>query len=227
MTVNRFVFASLIAVSSIIGLTGTIHQSIAQTIRNTPNQKPLQNREVTKLKKVMKEEIETVLGLAGLDKIVKPPEFDQQLQNYRAKLAKVNPEVTPFLGNWIQNWEMSEPALAIAIFPSRIKGQICVIEYQDNQNYLIPPEEKRPPNPLPKFSTLKIRNRQGQTSNLRLHRSLISKNGSGYAGEVEFMGVAIAKTKLRLYASQGIPKLDSDLPKQILQKFQANQCQQG
>jgi hypothetical protein len=227
MTVNRFVFTSLIAVSSIIGLTGTIQQSTAQTIRNTPNQKPLQNREVTKLKKVMKEEIDTVLGLAGLDKIVKPPEFNAQLQNYRAKLAKVNPEVTPFLGNWIQNWEMSEPAFTIAVFPSRIKGQVCVIEYQDNQNYLIPPEDKRSPNPLPKFSTLKILNRQGQISNLRFHRSLISKNGSGYGGEVEFMGVAIAKTKLRLYASQGIPKLDSDLPKQILQKFQANQCQQG
>jgi hypothetical protein len=227
MTVNRFVFSCLVAASSIIGLTGTIHQSTAQTIRNTPNQKPLQTREVTKLKKVMKEEIDTIFGLAGLDKIPKPLEFNTQLQNYRAKLVKVNPEVSPFLGNWVQNWEIFQPALTIAVFPSVIKGQVCIIESQDNQSYIIPPEEKRPPNPLPKFSTLKIRNGQGQISNLQLHRSLISKNASGYAGEVEFMGVAIAKTKLRLYASQGIPKLDSDLPKQIVQKFQANKCQQG
>lgn len=236
LNMNRFNFPIVrlsILLSFILSSSvGTLFQpsveasTRANKTKPAPNQKPLTARELGKFQKLTQQQIQTTLDLAGLGKIVQPPIFDVKLRSHRAKWAKTNAAIAPFLGSWMNNWEMFLPSYRMAVFPSQVKGQVCVIEYQDNTSYIIDPESSRPPNPPPRFFTLKIRNQQAQTSQLRLHRSLIRNVNSGYGGNVEFMGVAIGKKDVRLYASQGIPKLDSGLPKNILQQFSANKCQQ-
>ncbi|BAZ42751.1 hypothetical protein NIES4101_87210 [Calothrix sp. NIES-4101] len=209
-------------------LTITFNQTaIAKKIPSKNSSKTIQvfkPNELAKLQKKMKEEMQATLDLAGLGKIVKPPTFDANLQPYRAQWSKVNPQIAPFLGYWMNNWEMFQPAVTMVVFPSTVKGQVCMIEYQDNENYIIYPGEPRPPNPMPRFYTLKINQGQGQQGKFRLHKSLISKNN--IPGDMEFLGIAIGKQKVQLYASKGIPKLDSSLPTEVIQKFKANQCRE-
>ncbi|MDJ0677679.1 MAG: hypothetical protein QNJ36_20225 [Calothrix sp. MO_167.B42] len=180
----------------------------------------LQKHEIAEFQALMGSEIQTTLGLAGLGKIAQPPKLPVTLKLYRAKWSKVDPEIAPFLGFWVNYWELFEPYFAIAIFPSTIKGQVCLIEYQDNgHHYTPPPGETLPPNPPPRFSTVTIVKGQALSSKLQTHKSLII-----HKGEIEFIGTIKGEQKLQVYASQSIAKLDSQISPQIMQQFNNHKC---
>ena len=82
--------------------------------------------EIARFQVLMAESVRNILGLWGLNKITSAPQFPPALTAYRQTWSKLNPEVVPFLGFWVNDWEMFKPSLAIAIFPSTIKGQICL-----------------------------------------------------------------------------------------------------
>ncbi len=180
----------------------------------------LQKHEVAKFQALMGSEIQTTLDLAGLGKISQPPKLPVTLKLYRAKWSNVDPDIAPFLGFWVNDWEMFQPYFAIAVFPSTIKGQFCLIEYQDNgHHYTPPPGETLPPNPAPRFFTVKIVKGQAVTSKLQIHKSLIIQKG-----EIEFIGTMKGGQKLQVYASASIAKLDSQLSPQIMQQFKIHKC---
>jgi hypothetical protein len=187
--------------------------------QNTKSTQLWQKQEITKFKALMEEDIQTTLGLSGLGKLPEPPKLPVDLKSYRTTWSKVNPGVTPFLGFWVNDWEMFQPHFAIAIFPSTIKGQICLIEYQEDGSDTPPPGETAPPNPSPRLSTAKIVNGQITTSNLQSHKSLIVQKG-----DMEFLGTVKGKQEVKIYAAKAIPKLNPQLSPQILQQFKTHKC---
>ncbi len=187
---------------------------------NNINRNLLTQNEISKFQFLIKQEIQTTLELAGLGKISEPPKLPTTLKAYRKTWSKVDPEIAPFLGLWVNDWEMFQPDVVIAIFPSTIKGQICVIAYQDNGHYYTPPPGGIfPHNPPPRFSTVKIVKGQAIANKLRIHKSLITQKG-----EIEFIGTVKGKSNLQLYASKSIANIDSQFSSQIIQQFKTNQC---
>ena len=195
--------------------------------RQPIKQETLTRREFAQFKRSMQQEVEQNLALAGLNKLPYPPEYSNSLKLYRAAQSKVAPATAPFLGLWVNSWEPYPPYFSIAVFPSKIKNRVCIVEEQDNegQGYQPPPGETIPPNPPPKFSTARIVRGQVVGQGLWLDRSLIKIAQSLVdSDQFEFLGAVHKGKQLRLYASKQVAELDSKLPQQILQDFKANQC---
>lgn len=185
-------------------------------------------QDVNRLRQQMQEQIDTDLGLAGLDKIGLPPAVPQDLQTYRAKWTRVNPEIAPFLGQWVKDWEIFPPSFELLIFPSRVKGRICLIEFRYNDRPAggYAPGETVPPNPAPRFSAITLSKGQGRDSYLHLHKGLIKRAAASWTVQqhrMEFLGVVTPEQTVRVYAAKAIADLNS-IPASLKSLFQAYQC---
>lgn len=185
-------------------------------------------QELNQFRQQMQAQIDTDLGLAGLNKAGLPPALPQDLQTYRAKWARVNPEIAPFLGQWVKDWDIFPPSFELAVFPSRIKGRLCLIEFRYNDRPAggYAPGEAIPPNPAPRFSVITLRNRQGSNPYLRLHKGLIKTAEASWTVQkhrMEFLGVVTPEQTVRVYAAKAIADLNS-IPASLKQPFQASQC---
>ncbi len=190
-------------------------------------QQPLNITEVTKLRKMMDQDVDTIRNLVGLDKIQSPPVPSKELILYRAKWRDANPDITPYLGLWTNEWEMFPPFFSLSIFPSTIKNKLCIIEYQDNQyqSYGPFPGETIPPNPPPIFSTVTMVNGEFVGDRLHLHPDLLIKTQfEGMDQSIEFLDPIITGNSLRLYAAKTVPSLAKNIPTEIMQKFTDHQC---
>lgn len=148
------------------------------------------------------------------------------MKSYRKIQSQINQETAIFLGLWVNDWELFPPFYSLAIFPTKTKGKVCIIQYQDNQyrDYGSFPGETIPPNPPPQFFTAKVVKGQIVTSGLSLDRSLIKKIKYPQNQEVEFLAVVDRAQNLRLYGVKSAPKLEKNFPKKLLQDFRNNGC---
>lgn len=181
--------------------------------------------EITQYRQTMQAEIASDLGLAGLDKISLPPLYPSALDAHRAKWRQQDPEVADFLGLWVNDWQMFQPDFSLAIFPSAVKGQVCLIEQQDNGHHDSPvPGETLPATPPARLSTVKISQGQGIGNPLQLSRTLISRSQLDGKKQIEFLGTVNAQKQLQIYAAKSVAELDPALPAEIAQQFKAQQC---
>lgn len=198
---------------------------------NAPKLKQPTSVELFRLRQSLNEQIETTFGLVGVGKMTPPPAYAPSLRAYRAKWFRTQPEISAYLGLWVQEWETFPPYYSMAVFPSGVRGRMCVVEYHRNDNLdgSSPlPDGAPPPNPDPKFSIVTIDRGRGATVDLRLDRSLLIKRRASWGGQdIEFLGVIRANNRVQLYASQQVAVLDQTLAPEILQQFRANQCIEG
>lgn len=215
----------LLLVSGGIGL-GAVSDLVPMTMAaQTGEPKPLTRRQLAKYQKTFQQQIESILNLVGLGKLSRPPEFSETLQAYRNERAKSDPDTAAFLGLWVNEWEPFPPFLFLSIFPSEVKGKVCIIEYIDTQDPNPIPGEKQPPNPPPKFSTARIIRGQLVGEQLWLDKSLIRQVKEEWmTTPIEFLGAVNRQKELQLYASKKVAELDPILPAEVLEAFKTNRC---
>lgn len=219
----KTVLLTLAIVTTLWGLRSVVYSEPAVS---SPGRSPLTTSQLTKFKKETQRQVSDVLNLAGLDKLAPLPPYSNGLKQFRSKWQRIDAETAPFLGLWVQEWQLFPPYYSLAIFPSNVKGQVCIVEVQDLQfRDYAPPGEKIPPNPPPRFSIAKVSRGQGVGERVRFDRTLITRTRDVRNVEVEFLGVVTPQNEVQLYGSKAMPQLDPRWPANVLQQFKANQCQ--
>ena len=222
---SRFAMLGMVLLSA-VGGSSVQAMPVASPVLKQPT-----SVELFRLRQSLNEQIETTFGLVGLGKMTAPPAYAPSLRAYRAMWFRTQPEISAYLGLWVQEWETFPPYYSMAVFPSKVRGRMCVVEYHRNDNLdgSSPlPDGAPPPNPDPRFSIVTISRGQGATAYLRLDRSLLSKRRASWrAQDIEFLGVIRANNRVQLYASKQVAVLDQTLTPVILQQFRANQCTDG
>lgn len=223
ISLRQFVWA--IAILSVTANALTLDFALAKPPATVP-QRLLTLSEIRIFKRAMQQQIKASLDLVGLGKANgQPPLYSNQLKTFQASWAKVDPAVAPFIGNWVWNWDTFPPNYRLSVFPSQTPGKVCLIEVDTGYDVDAMPVPKEFDLP-PKFSTARITKAGGLGTRWRLHRSLIRLTQSqvGEPGNIEFLGAVTLQNQLRVYASAGVPVLNSTLPAPLLQQFQANHC---
>ncbi|OLP16917.1 hypothetical protein BST81_18155 [Leptolyngbya sp. 'hensonii'] len=208
--------------------------AIAATPPKTTPPRSLTAAEIKTWKRQMLEQITNDLELSGLGKQPFPPFYPAELTAYRARWARINPEAAPFLGLWVNHWNLFPPEYALTVFPSKMRGQICIVAYQNNQYADGPPVpgEEVPPNPPPRLSVIKLTRGQGVGNGLWVDRTLIIRTKRDWMKDwVEVLGVVKPQKQIQIYASQGIarfngkplPNLEPPSPT-LIKQLQAAHC---
>ncbi len=179
-------------------------------------------REIRAIRVQANQTIETSLGIAGVGKSGSPPAIAPELTAYRRQWSQRDAAIAPFLGQWVWDWDTFPPYYQLTIFPSAVKGRVCLVK-TGTQLVDANPVPKEVPI-APTFAIVQIKGRQGTSSQMRLSRELIFSQGS-FKGTIEWMVVAGAKTQHQVYASKAVPRLDPTWPAAIQTQFKQNQCQ--
>ncbi len=168
--------------------------------------------------------IQADLDLAGLGKIsgVGKP-ISPELTQFRQDWAAVDPEVAPFLGYWVRDWNLY-PHDFMWIFPSTVPGQVCLVRYRQTETETVPFEVIITP---PEFSVALVKDGQLLGPDTQTARSLIRPTpASAYVPyAIEFLGTVEANGNLLLYAAQQPPTFDPTWDAELQQKLDAFQCQ--
>ena len=174
-----------------------------------------------RLQEVMRQEIDNVLGLAGLNKIEMPPFYSQDLQEYRQ--SQPNPNIAPFLGYWVREWEIFPPYSSLMIFPSELENHLCIIEevYDYGEYYDLERQVRSA-----RFEFVSIEGERAIGSAFVLDRDLISLETNPLGEEkIEFLGIVNSQTNEfeGLYTSSSISVYEP-FNSEIQQQFEANGC---
>ncbi|GAB4215471.1 MAG: hypothetical protein OHK0012_15670 [Synechococcales cyanobacterium] len=90
---------------------------------------PLSTSEVSTLTTEAQTQGQTWFDLAGLDKMMRPPAFSEELQAFRAEWQVSNPIIAPYLGRWHDGASAGQ-LYTLTIFPAETPDQVCVLEYR-------------------------------------------------------------------------------------------------
>jgi hypothetical protein len=167
------------------------------------------------------------MGLLELDKLNSPSIADSDLIAYRKTRTKIDAETSAFLGTWANDWELFPPFYSLKIFPSQVKGRVCILEEIDNnyRYYGSPPDEIIPPNPTPKLSIATIDRGKLTGDRWRSDRTLMTETQrEGINEKIEFFAAIDWQDGLRLYTAKTQPRLTADLPRSISEKFKTYRC---
>jgi tetratricopeptide (TPR) repeat protein len=188
---------------------------------------PLNSDQIQTFRQQMQEQIETIIGLLGLGKLNYPSIADSDLIAYRKTRTKIDADTASFLGTWDNDWELFPPFHSLKIFPSQVKGRICLLEAIDNnyRQYGSAPGEIISPNPTPKLSIAKIDRGKLAGSRWRGDRTLMEETQSEIIeNKIEFLAAINWQDGLQLYSAKTLPHLTADLPRSISEKFKTYQC---
>lgn len=177
----------------------------------------------------MQRDIKTSLDLVGLGKTRGyPPDYSSRLRTYRSGWAKADPEVAPFLGQWVWNWDTFPPDYTVTVFPSTSKGKVCLLEQNVGYDVNAVPVPKEVVLP-PRLSTAQVSRGSGTGALFQFDRALIQRVKLDWTPrEVEFIAMVDRQNKKhQVYASKDVPILPGNLPEAILKGFKANGCLSG
>ncbi|HSM84488.1 MAG TPA: hypothetical protein VLS96_22570, partial [Nodosilinea sp.] len=149
----------------------------------------------------LSERIDSELALAGLGKIInlgKP--IAPELEQYRQDWAMVNPQVAPFLGTWVRDWNLM-PHDVTTVLPSNLPGQVCLVRYRQMETETVPLTTYTTP---PEFSVALVVDGQLLSDTVQTATALIRFTPSSpyLPYDVEFLGTVEADGELRLLAAQ-------------------------
>jgi hypothetical protein len=189
---------------------------------------PLNNSDLLHIKSAAKQQIDQSLGLAGVGKLGPPPKLDKPLQSFRNQWAKTNPTVTPFLGLWYDYGFTLYPSY-LSIFPSRVRGQVCVLEFTPQQTVAaeVLVEE------FLSLSTAKVINGQLLSSRLRADKSTIVQTDfdNGYPVDydytAEFLPVLWQNGGIGIVASYSPPQLPPEFPQDLTSQVKQELSNRG
>ncbi|HEY9627351.1 MAG TPA: hypothetical protein V6C84_08620 [Coleofasciculaceae cyanobacterium] len=173
---------------------------------------PLTTAEFSQLMAGARNDAQSWLDLAGLNKLVAPPPISAELAAFRQEWRSKNPEVAPYLGTWRDDGG-SGVTYYLSVFPSNTPRQVCLLEFR--QELRAAPEDLIAEEIL-SLSTATASNGQLLGSRLRTAASAFfqSKFHTGY--DVEFMGVV--GSPLPGLASLSPPALPTDFPQEVVQE---------
>lgn len=186
----------------------------SQSARPNLNVVPKQNlaalppRQLSDLNTAIQQISQSWLDLAGLGKVSNPPAFPPDLAKYRQSWRTKQPNVARFLGTYRDDGQRGQ-VYSLSIFPSRIRDQICIIEFSPKLDQGLPDLA------LPEIlvvSKANYRNRQLLGNRLRSATSVILPKTSFNGDRVEFLGISDRQNQPRLFAASGLPKFPDDVP---------------
>ncbi|NJN24393.1 MAG: hypothetical protein HC810_08440 [Acaryochloridaceae cyanobacterium RL_2_7] len=173
----------------------------------------------------MNERIDSILGLAGLNKSPMPPSPSQALLKYRE--AQSDQTVAPYLGHWIVR-DTFLPFYDAHIFPSPVKGQICILsqQYHHFDGYSIPMGEIVPPNPSLSFSVVNLSSNPSAALGLTTHSDLLMKRENPLSqAPIEFLSLMDDAQKQVIYAAKDQPTKPKFLSSAVHKQWKAYGCQ--
>ncbi|MBE5231077.1 MAG: hypothetical protein INR81_19060 [Microcystis aeruginosa PMC 728.11] len=178
---------------------------------------PLNNSDLLHIKSAAKREMDQSLGLAGVGKLGPPPKLDKPLQSFRNQWAKTNPTVTPFLG-LSYDYSFTMYPSYLSIFPSRVRGQVCVLQFRPQQTFMGEVEVEE----FLSLSTAKVINGQLLGGHLRADKSTILQtdfdNGYpvDYGYTAEFLPVLFGQNGgIVIFALYSPPQLPPEFPEDL------------
>ena len=194
------------------GLTVSPVESMQRDIRAQKNY-PVQE--------AMRQEIENILGLAGLNKIEMLPFYALDLKEYRQ--SQQNQQIAPFLGYWVREWEIFLPYSSLSLFSSELENHLCIIEevYDYGEYYDLERQVRSA-----RFELVSIEGERAIGSTFVLDRNLISLETNPLGEEkIEFLGIVNSQTNEfeGLYTSSSISVYEP-FNLEIQRQFEANGC---
>jgi hypothetical protein len=167
---------------------------------------PLTSSEISALTTEAETQTQTWFDLAGLDKMMRPPAFSEELQAFRSEWQASNPIIAPYLGRWHDGASAGQ-LYTLTIFPAEAPDQVCILEYRPGWKVV----EDVILEPIFSLSKATVTEKDFLSSRLR-SASTALRQETFFTGEtVAFFDVLDAGGQVHVFALETPPTLPVDL----------------
>ena len=167
---------------------------------------PLTVSELEQMRSEAAQITQSWFDLAGLNKLIWPPVFSEELQDFRARWDTEAGAIAPFLGLWHNDGGAGQ-IYTLSIFPADTPSQVCVLEYRPGWKVI----EDVLLEPIFALSTATVVEGDLLGSRLR-STTTASRQGEFFTGDaIALLDVVNTEQKVEVLALKSPPILPAEL----------------